>query len=210
MSTRQSSTSSSTDPPGRREVVLGVDTHGEVHVAAVISPLGKVLGNESFPATAAGYRQLLVWARKRGTVRRAGVEGTGTFGAGLSRHLVTQQIQVFEVNRPDRSARRLLGKSDPLDAQAAARAVLSGRARARAKSGDGPVHSVRIYKLAKDSAVKAVPRRSTSSRPSWSSPTPPCGSGCRAWAMPSCSEPARPSARPMVGETRTRWPRPPT
>nr|WP_107461317.1 IS110 family transposase [Streptomyces sp. MA5143a] len=132
-----------------------MDTHGEVHVAAVVSPLGKVLGTESFPATAAGYRRLLVWARKRGTVRRAGVEGTGTFGAGLSRYLLTQQIQVFEVNRPDRTARRLLGKSDPLDAQAAARAVLSGRARARAKSGDGPVHSARILKLAKDSAVKA-------------------------------------------------------
>ncbi|MFG2636820.1 transposase [Streptomyces sp. NPDC048362] len=104
MTSRQRSTSSSTDPPVRREVVLGVDTHGEVHVAAVISPLGKILG--SFPATAAGYRQLLVWARKRGTVRRAGVEGTGTFGAGLSRYLLAQQIQVFEVNRPDRSARR--------------------------------------------------------------------------------------------------------
>ncbi|MGW7527267.1 IS110 family transposase [Streptomyces sp. NPDC054783] len=155
MTTRQHSTSSSTDPPVRGEVVLGVDTHGEVHVAAVISLLGKTLGTESFPATAAGYRQLLVWARKRGTVRRAGVEGTGTFGAGLSRYLLAQQIQVFEVNRPDRSARRLLGKSDPLDAQAAARAVLSGRARARAKSGDGPVHSTRLFKLAKDSAVKA-------------------------------------------------------
>ncbi|MFI1072616.1 transposase, partial [Streptomyces puniciscabiei] len=155
MTTRQRSTSSSADPPVRREVVLGVDTHGEVHVAAVISPLGKILGTESFPATAAGYRQLLVWARKRGTVRLAGVEGTGTYGAGLSRYLMAQQIQVFEVNRPDRTARRLLGKSDPLDAQAAARAVLSGRARARAKSGDGPVHSARIFKLAKDSAVKA-------------------------------------------------------
>ncbi|MFE1587082.1 transposase [Streptomyces sp. NPDC058737] len=132
-----------------------MDTHGEVHVAAVISPLGKILGTGSFPATAAGYRQLLVWARKRGTVRRAGVEGTGTFGAGLSRYLLAQHVQVFEVNRPGRAARRLLGKSDPLDAQAAARAVLSGRARARAKSGDGPVHSARIFQLAKDSAVKA-------------------------------------------------------
>ncbi|MFE2457582.1 IS110 family transposase [Streptomyces sp. NPDC059402] len=155
MTTRQSSTSSSTDPPVRREVVLGADTHGEVHVAAVVSPLGKILGTESFPATAAGYRQLLAWARRRGTVRRAGVEGAGTFGASLARYLLAQQIQVFEVNRPDRTARRLLGKSDPLDAQAAERAVLSGRARARAKSGDGPVHSARIYKLAKDSAVKA-------------------------------------------------------
>ncbi|MGW3019757.1 IS110 family transposase [Streptomyces longwoodensis] len=148
MTTRQRSTSSSTDPPVRREVVLGVDTHGEVHVAAVISPLGKVLGTESFPATVAGYRRLLVWARRRGTVRRAGVEGTGTFGAGLSRYLLAQHVQVFEVNRPDRTARRLLGKSDPLDAQAAARAVLSGRTRAQAKSGDGPVQGARIYKLA--------------------------------------------------------------
>ncbi|XES00940.1 IS110 family transposase [Streptomyces sp. S1D4-11] len=132
-----------------------MDTHGETHAAAVVSPLGKVLGIESFPATAAGYRRLLVWARKLGMVRRAGVEGTGTFGAGLSRYLLAQHVEVYEVNRPDRTARRLLGKSDPLDAQAAARAVLSGRARARAKTGDGPVHSARMFKLAKDSAVKA-------------------------------------------------------
>ncbi|MEU1177058.1 transposase [Streptomyces sp. NPDC005820] len=156
MTTRERSTSSSSaDPPVRGEVVLGVDTHGEVHVAAAVTPLGKVLGTESFPATAAGYRRLLVWARKLGTVRRAGVEGTGTFGAGLSRYLLAQHVQVFEVNRPDRTARRLPGKSDPLDAQAAARAVLSGRARARAKTGDGPVHSARMFKLAKDSAVMA-------------------------------------------------------
>ncbi|MCX4437849.1 IS110 family transposase [Streptomyces mirabilis] len=155
MTTRQCSTSSSTDPPVPGEVVLGVDTHGETHTAAVVSPLGKVLGTESFPATAAGYRRLLVWARKLGTVRRAGVEGTGTFGAGLSRYLLAHHVQVYEVNRPDRTARRLLGKSDPLDEQAAARAVLSGRARAQAKGGDGPVHSARMFKLAKDSAVKA-------------------------------------------------------
>ncbi|WP_456316436.1 IS110 family transposase [Streptomyces mirabilis] len=88
-------------------------------------------------------------------MRRAGVGGTGTFGAGLSPYLLAQHVQVYEVNRPDRTARRLLGKSDPLDAQAAARAVFSGRARARAKTGDGPVHSARMFKLAKDSAVKA-------------------------------------------------------
>ncbi|QEU97153.1 IS110 family transposase [Streptomyces kanamyceticus] len=132
-----------------------MDTHGEVHVAAVVCSLGQTLGIKSFPAAAAGYRRLLAWVRKLGTVRRAGVEGTGTFGAGLSRYLLAQQVVVFEVNRPDRSARRLLGKSDPLDAQAAARAVLSGRARARAKTGDGPVQSARMFKIAKDSAVKA-------------------------------------------------------
>ncbi|WP_055544283.1 IS110 family transposase [Streptomyces kanamyceticus] len=156
MTIRQRSTfSTSTGPPARGEVVLGVDTHGEVHVAAVVCSLGQTLGIKSFPAAAAGYRRLLAWVRKLGTVRRAGVEGTGTFGAGLSRYLLAQQVVVFEVNRPDRSARRLLGKSDPLDAQAAARAVLSGRARARAKTGDGPVQSARMFKIAKDSAVKA-------------------------------------------------------
>ncbi|MFG2353195.1 hypothetical protein [Streptomyces sp. NPDC048521] len=77
--------SSSTGPPAWGEVVLGVDAHGEVRVAAVVCPLGQFLGAKSFPATVAGYRRLVVWASKRGTVRRAGVEGPGTFGAGLSR-----------------------------------------------------------------------------------------------------------------------------
>ncbi|GHA62429.1 hypothetical protein GCM10010345_78080 [Streptomyces canarius] len=185
-----------------------MDTHGEVHVAAVVSPLGKILGTESFPATAAGYRQLLVWARKRGTVRRAGVEGTGTFGAGLSRYLLAQRVQVYEVNRPDRSARRLWGKSDPLDAQAAARAVLSGRA--RAKSGDGPVHSARIYKLAKDSAVKARTQAINQLKAVLVIADPPFGNSCPAWATASCSAPAHASAYPAVGETRTRWPGLPT
>lgn len=152
---KRSTHPSSTGPPAWGEVVLGVDTHGEVHVAAALCPLGQILGTKSFPATAVGYRRLLAWARKLGTVRRAGVEGTGTFGAGLARYLLAEQVVVFEVNRPDRTARRLLGKSDPLDAQAAARAVLSGRATARAKSGDGPVQSARLFKIAKDSAVKA-------------------------------------------------------
>ncbi|MFF1745742.1 hypothetical protein ACFVZI_39810 [Streptomyces mirabilis] len=87
-----------------------------------------MIGTEVFPATAAGYRELLAWARGLGTVRRAGVEGAGSFGAALSRYLLAQGVDVFDVNRPDR---RLRGKSDPLDAQNAARAVLSGRARAR-------------------------------------------------------------------------------
>ncbi|MGW5201245.1 IS110 family transposase [Streptomyces spiralis] len=137
------------------EVVLGVDTHGDAHVAAVLSPVGTVIGTEAFPATAAGYRELLEWARGMGTVRRAGVEGTGSFGAALTRYLLAQGVEVFDVNRPDRTDRRRRGKSDPLDAQNAARAVLSGRARAQAKTGDGPVEIARMYKLAKGSAVKA-------------------------------------------------------
>ncbi|MGA5560579.1 IS110 family transposase [Streptomyces platensis] len=137
------------------EVVLGVDTHRDAHVAAVLSPVGAVNGTEEFPATAAGYRELLKWARGMGTVRRAGVEGTGSFGAALSRYLLAQGVDVFDVNRPDRTDRRQRGKSDALDTQNAARAVLSGRARARAKSGDGPVQIARMYKLTKGSAVKA-------------------------------------------------------
>ncbi|MFI5519961.1 IS110 family transposase [Streptomyces platensis] len=124
-------------------------------MAAVVSLVGAVIGTEVFPATAVGYRELLEWARGLGAVRWAGVEGTGSFGAALSRYLLAQGVEVFDVNRPDRTDRRRRGKSDPLDAQNAARAVLSGRARAQAKSGDGPVQIARMYKVAKDSAVKA-------------------------------------------------------
>ncbi|WP_239010245.1 transposase [Streptomyces sp. 769] len=138
-----------------REVVLGVDTHRDAHVAAVLSPVGAAIGTDELPATVTGYRELLEWASGLGTVRRAGAEGTGSFEAALSRYLLAQGVDVFDVNRMDRTDRRRRGKADPLDAQNAARAVLSGRARARAKSGDGPVQIARLYKLTKGSAVKA-------------------------------------------------------
>ncbi|MEV0522700.1 transposase [Streptomyces sp. NPDC050439] len=131
-----------------------MDTHRDNHVAAALSLSGAVLGTEEFPATAAGYRALLKWAKKSGTVKRAGVEGIGTYGASLSRYLLGQDVDVFDVNRMDRADCRRRGKTDPLDAQNAARAVLSGRARARAKAGDGPVQIATMYKLTKVSAVK--------------------------------------------------------
>jgi transposase len=137
------------------EVVLGVDTHKDVHVAAVISRLGVLLGTRSFPTTASGYRQLLDWARGLGVVRRAGVECTGSYGAALARHLSANHIEVIEVNQPDKASRRRRGKTDTIDAQAAAHAVLSGRASATAKAGDGPVEMLRIFKLAKASAIKS-------------------------------------------------------
>jgi transposase len=137
------------------EVVLGVDTHKDLHAAAVISPLGVLLSSEMFPATAAGYQALLAWAGRFGTLRRAGVECTGSYGAALARHLRAAGIQVIEVNQPDKATRRRRGKSDTLDAEAAARAVLSGRASGSAKAGDGPVEMLRMFKLAKASAVKA-------------------------------------------------------
>jgi transposase len=137
------------------EVVLGVDTHKDVHVAAVISGMGALLGARSFPATALGYRQLLGWARGLGVVRRAGVECTGSYGAALTRHLTAAQVEVIEVNQPDKAARRRRGKTDTLDAETAAQAVLSGRATATAKAADGPVEMIRMFKLAKASAIKS-------------------------------------------------------
>src|SRR5690606_20741667 len=121
----------------QREIILGVDTHLETHVGAVISETGKLLGTLAVFTDAAGYLQLLSWARSLGCLRRAGIEGTGTYGAGLTRLLRDQKIEVVEVNRPDRAARRSQGKSDPVDAENAARAVLAGRASAIPKAQSG-------------------------------------------------------------------------
>jgi transposase len=121
----------------------------------VLSTLGARLGSTNFPATAAGYRALLAWAGTLGVLRRAGVEGTGSYGAALARHLQAAGVQVIEVNAADKATRRRRGKTDTLDAEAAARAVLSGRATGSAKTGTGPVEMLRMFKLAKASAVKA-------------------------------------------------------
>ena len=137
------------------EVILGVDTHKNVHVAAVISVLGALLGSCSFPTTESGYRELLGWAMSFGTVRRAGVECTGSYGAALTRYLGTEHVEVIEVNQPDKANRRRRGKTDTIDAEAAARAALSGQASAHAKTSDGPVEMIRMFKLAKTSAIKS-------------------------------------------------------
>jgi transposase len=114
----------------QNEVILGVDTHLDTHVGAVISETGRLLGTLSVSADTAGYLKLLTWANSHGHLCRAGVEGTGTYGAGLARVLRDHDIEVLEVNRPDRAARRSRGKSDPTDAENAARAVLAGKATA--------------------------------------------------------------------------------
>ncbi|MBU2671059.1 IS110 family transposase [Actinoplanes bogorensis] len=137
------------------EVVLGVDTHKDFHVAALVSVFGVLLACQRFPATAQGYRQMAAWAGGFGVLRRAGVEGSHSYGAGLTRHLQAAGLQVIEVSQPDRAERRRRGKTDVLDAEAAARAVLSGRAGAVAKTSTGPVEMIRMFKLAKASAVKA-------------------------------------------------------
>jgi transposase len=137
------------------EAIVGVDTHKDFHVTAVITTLGMLLGSKTFPTTQAGYRALVKWARGFGSVQRAGVECTGSYGAALARHLAAAQVEVFEVNQPDKVNRRRRGKNDTIDAEAAARAVVTGRARALPKTGDGPVEMLRMFKLAKASATKS-------------------------------------------------------
>src|SRR6266550_3641010 len=135
-----------------RAITGGVDTHLDVHVAAALDANGGVLGIESFPTTTAGYQELFDWLAGFGELARVGVEGTGAYGAGLARFLHGVGIEVIEVDRPNRQARRRQGKSDPLDAVEAARGALSGRARAIAKTADGHVEAIRALVVAKRSA----------------------------------------------------------
>ena len=144
-----------TMPDHAGEVILGVDTHECEHVAALVDELGRLLVTRSFPANSRGFRSLLAWAREHGRVVCAGVEGTGSFGAGLARFLSDKDIRVIEVTRPSRRARRHLGKSDTVDAEAAARMVLSGEATATPKRRDGIVESIRVLRIARRSAIKA-------------------------------------------------------
>ena len=137
------------------EVVLGVDTHLEVHVAVALDGLGRRLGELAVPTIKKGYEDLVCWAQGFGRVRCAGVEGTSSYGAGLARHLKAAQVPVFEVERPKRRHLRRKGKSDSRDAEAAARAVLAGETAGVPKSGDGRVEMIRVLRAARRSAVKA-------------------------------------------------------
>jgi transposase len=136
-------------------IVGGVDTHKDTHTAAALSATGQVLGTQSFPTTRAGYRALLRWLQGHGAVQAVGVEGTGSYGAGLSRFLQAEQVLVQEVLRPNRQQRRRQGKSDPVDAVAAARAVLAGEAAGPPKGQDGLAECLRLLRLARRSASKA-------------------------------------------------------
>jgi len=134
------------------EVIGGVDTHADTHTAAAVDELGRILGHERFPTTVAGYRALLRWLSQLGPVRSVGVEGTGSYGVGLTRFLRAEGVHVLEVDRPNRKLRRQRGKSDPVDAEAAARAVLAGTARTLSKSRDGQVEAIRAVRAARLSA----------------------------------------------------------
>jgi len=135
-----------------RAITGGVDTHADMHVAAALDPVGGLLGVEEFQVTPAGYARLLEWLGGFGTVCLVGIEGTGSYGAGLSRHITNAGVRVVEVDRSDRQDRRRAGKSDPLDAVSAARAAQSGRARGAPKGRDGAVEAIRALMVAKRSA----------------------------------------------------------
>jgi transposase len=137
------------------EVILGVDTHLDVHVGVVIDTVGRLQGTLAVATNPAGYEQLLRWAQGFGVLHRAGVEGTGSYGVGLTRFLEANGLQVIEVICPDRARRRSRGKSDPTDAESAARAVLAGDAKGRPKTHDGLAEALRIVSVARRSAVKA-------------------------------------------------------
>lgn len=136
-------------------VVIGIDTHKDVHVAVAINGLGARLATASFPVTSQGYRQVAAWAAEYGVVHAFGIEGTGSYGAGLTRALTGMGLRVIEVGRVNRQLRRRHGKTDTVDAESAARAVLAGDADGEPKLGDGAVEMIRHLKIARDTAPKA-------------------------------------------------------
>lgn len=138
-----------------RRVTGGIDTHKDVHVAVALDELGRQLGVESFPTTPAGHRALLAWLRQAGEVVAVGVEGTGSWGAGIARHLTAEGVRVIEIQRPNRQDRRRHGKSDPTDALSAARAVQSERERSAPKSGDGMIECIRLLRVTRRSAMRS-------------------------------------------------------
>ena len=137
------------------QVIIGVDTHKDQHVAVAIDGRGVRLDEKYVPAAVCGYEELELWSRSLGQIHAFGIEGTGSYGAGLARFLTDRSHTVVEVNRPDRSVRYRKGKSDPTDAEMAARSVLAGVADATPKSGEGEVEMIRMLKSAKNSAIMA-------------------------------------------------------
>jgi transposase len=142
-------------PTDAAGITLGVDTHKDIHVAVALDGLGRRLGTLSIPTTPAGYEELVDWANGFGPLEGVGIEGTGSFGAGLTRFLQAEGTKVLEVVRPKRREQYRCGKSDPIDAELAARAVLAGTATTQPKGADGKVEMIRTLRVTRRSAVKA-------------------------------------------------------
>ena len=138
-----------------RRIVGGVDTHKDLHVAAVVDERDRVIGTRSFATTRQGYRQMLAWMCSLGDLQRVGVESTGSYGAGLLRFMQQAGIAVLEVTTPDRQDRRRRGKNDDLDAQNAAHAAFAGKRTVTPRSRDGMIESLRVLMACRKTAVTA-------------------------------------------------------
>lgn len=136
-------------------IVGGVDTHKDLHVAAVVDKHDRVLGSDYFPTTRHGYKTMVNWMRSFGTVERIGVECTGTYGAGLMRYVQYSGIEVLEVTAPDKTDRRKRGKNDTIDAENAAHAAFAGIRTVTPKTRDGMIESLRVLKTCRKTAVAA-------------------------------------------------------
>src|SRR5436309_6803977 len=136
-------------------VVGGVDAHADAHHAAVLDQRGALLSTKSFPTTTPGYRQLLDWLSSHGEIEVVAVESTGSYAAALVRYLRQHDVTIVEVNQPHAHTRRRVGKSDPIDAEMAARLFQAGKAKAVPKQTDGIVESIRLLRVARHSAVKS-------------------------------------------------------
>jgi transposase len=138
-----------------RRVIGGVDSHANTHHAAALDERGRLLGSKSFAVSVAGYRELLAWLASFGLIERVGVESTGSYAAGLTRHLLAEGVRVLEVNQPHPHTRRRRGKTDAIDAELAARHALSLTSTVTPKQTSGIVESIRQLRVARDSAVKS-------------------------------------------------------
>jgi len=177
------------------EVTGGVDTHKDTHTVAALDASGRLLGHREFAATPAGYAGLLGWLRGFGQLVRVGIEGTGVYGAGLAGYLQGVGVELVEVDRPDRKTRRWQGKSDPVDAEAAARAAQSGRATGIPKTRGGQVDALRALRTARRSAVAARAEAQTQMKALILTAPEPLRTALRGWATASWSNTAPPAAR---------------
>jgi transposase len=143
------------EQPVERRVVGGIDTHKDLHVAAMVDEWDRVLATRCFAATRQGYRQMLAWMRSFGALQRVGVESTGSYGAGLLRFLQQAGVAVLEVTTPDAHDRRRRGKNDDFDAQSAAQAAFAGTRTVTPRSRDGMVESLRVLSACRRTAVAA-------------------------------------------------------
>jgi hypothetical protein len=200
---------------GGVRVTLGVDTHADFHVGVALDQFGRRLGARSVATTAAGFAELLSWASALGVLDQVGIEGTGSYGAGLARWLRARGLTVVEVERPHRhgrQARRRRGKSDPYDAEAAARAVQAGAASGQPKAGDGRVEMIRALRLARRSAMKARTQAANQLHALVITAPDDLRPGCARCRWPSWSGSRRPSApsgrgQPSLPRRRPRsWP----